>query len=223
MLSSLTRIRSVDPPNTGPIYSTRTPIVDNRYRQVPVRFRQSPTKLYSALQPHFLVYNPHAEWIQNTERQPAKPRETQRTRSYYNQENQGQKKIVQGGQRYAYAQNRSDSSKLPSLTAMSIPSSHSSNSASSATNTTTPTSRANLNPKNQNQSANKQPTKPSKAFTMMPSVTSRLKKNISRTKEKILQGIGKTDRTADESFDLYVDNFVKQHTQAAKLTKELNR
>jgi len=58
---------------------------------------------------------------------------------------------------------------------------------------------------------------------MMPSVTSRLKKNISRTKEKILQGIGKTDRTADESFDLYVDNFEKQHIQAAKLTKELNR
>lgn len=62
-----------------------------------------------------------------------------------------------------------------------------------------------------------------KTFTMMPSVTSRLKKNISRTKEKILQGIGKTDRTADESFDLYVENFDRQHTQAAKLTKELNR
>ena len=57
----------------------------------------------------------------------------------------------------------------------------------------------------------------------MPSVTSRLKKNISRTKEKILQGIGKTDRTSDESFDLYVENFERQHSQASKLTKELNK
>lgn len=60
-------------------------------------------------------------------------------------------------------------------------------------------------------------------LNMMPSVTSRLKKNISRTKEKILQGIGKTDRTSDESFDLYVENFDKQHSQANKLTKELNK
>ena len=58
---------------------------------------------------------------------------------------------------------------------------------------------------------------------MMPSVTSRLKKNISRTKEKILQGMGKSDRTSDENFDLYVENFERQHTQANKLTKELNR
>lgn len=58
---------------------------------------------------------------------------------------------------------------------------------------------------------------------MMPSVTSRLKKNISRTKEKILQGIGKTDRTSDQNFDLYVENFERQHSQANKLTKELNR
>lgn len=59
--------------------------------------------------------------------------------------------------------------------------------------------------------------------TMMPSVTSRLKKNISRTKEKILQGIGKTDKTEDEIFDLYVENFDRQHSQANKLSKELNR
>lgn len=57
----------------------------------------------------------------------------------------------------------------------------------------------------------------------MPSVTSRLKKNISRTKEKILQGIGKTDKTEDEIFDLYVENFDRQHSQANKLSKELNR
>lgn len=58
---------------------------------------------------------------------------------------------------------------------------------------------------------------------MMPSVASRLKKNIARTKEKFLQNIGKTDRTSDESFDLYVENFDRQHTQASKLTKELNK
>ena len=58
---------------------------------------------------------------------------------------------------------------------------------------------------------------------MMPSVASRLKKNIARTKEKILQGIGKTDRTSDESFDLYVENFDRQHSQTSKLTKELNK
>jgi hypothetical protein len=69
--------------------------------------------------------------------------------------------------------------------------------------------------------AERQPTRTS--YNMMPSVTSRLKKNISRTKEKILQGIGKTDRTSDESFDLYVENFERQHSQANKLNKELNR
>ncbi len=59
--------------------------------------------------------------------------------------------------------------------------------------------------------------------TMMPSVASRLKKNFSRTKEKILQGMGKTDRTNDHNFDLYVENFEKQSGQASKLTKELNK
>jgi hypothetical protein len=61
------------------------------------------------------------------------------------------------------------------------------------------------------------------ASTMMPSVASRLKKNIARTKEKFLVGIGKTDRTSDDEFNLYVDNFELQHSQAHKLTKELNR
>lgn len=58
---------------------------------------------------------------------------------------------------------------------------------------------------------------------MMPSVTSRLKKNIARTKEKILQGMGKTDRTNDENFDFYVSNFEQQNAQAGKLAKELNK
>jgi amphiphysin len=61
------------------------------------------------------------------------------------------------------------------------------------------------------------------SMTMMPSVTSRLKKNLARTKEKFLQGIGKTDRTSDENFDVYVQNFDHQHTQANKLAKELNK
>lgn len=61
----------------------------------------------------------------------------------------------------------------------------------------------------------------SSTSNMMPLV--RLKKNISRTKEKFLQNIGKTDRTSDESFDLYVENFERQHSQASKLTKELNK
>ncbi|CAF0851670.1 unnamed protein product [Brachionus calyciflorus] len=59
--------------------------------------------------------------------------------------------------------------------------------------------------------------------SMMPSVKSRLIKNIGRTKEKILQGIGKTDRTSDENFDTYVHNFESQHAQANKLNKELNK
>lgn len=106
---------------------------------------------------------------------------------------------------------------------MSIPSGSSSNSATSANNTSTRNNTSGFNnPNNNKQNSTKQSVK-QKSFTMMPSVTSRLKKNISRTKEKILQGIGKTDRTADESFDLYVENFEKQHAQAARLTKELNR
>ena len=110
---------------------------------------------------------------------------------------------------------------------MSIPSCHSGTSSSSASrlnntnpNTTKPNTPGGLKqPSNNNHQVGL-----GKSFTMIqPSVTSRLKKNISRTKEKILQGIGKTDRTADESFNLYVENFERQHTQAGKLTKELHR
>jgi len=57
----------------------------------------------------------------------------------------------------------------------------------------------------------------------MPSVKSRLIKNISRTKEKILQSVGKSDRTEDENFDVYVENFERQYAQASKLNKELNK
>jgi hypothetical protein len=59
--------------------------------------------------------------------------------------------------------------------------------------------------------------------TMLPSVKTRLIKNFGRTKEKILEGIGKTDRTADTNFDVYVEQFERQHAQASKLNKELNK
>lgn len=72
-------------------------------------------------------------------------------------------------------------------------------------------------------STNGSQTTTSSSLTMMPSVASRLKKNLSRTKEKILQGMGKTDRTNDHNFDLYVENFDSQNSQASKLTKELNK
>lgn len=68
-------------------------------------------------------------------------------------------------------------------------------------------------------------TKKSNSFnhSMMPSVKSKLIKNFGRTKEKILQGMGKTDRTSDENFDVYVQNFESQHAQANKLSKELHK
>ncbi|RMZ98383.1 myc box-dependent-interacting 1 isoform X4, partial [Brachionus plicatilis] len=59
--------------------------------------------------------------------------------------------------------------------------------------------------------------------SMMPSVKSKLIKNFGRTKEKIMQGMGKSDRTSDHSFDAYVHNFEAHHAQATKLNKELNK
>lgn len=58
----------------------------------------------------------------------------------------------------------------------------------------------------------------------MPSVTSRLKKNIVRTKQKILQGMGlDVNRTNDQNFDMYAQQFEQQHKQASKLTHDLNK
>lgn len=90
-----------------------------------------------------------------------------------------------------------------------------SNALTNSTNNNINNNNTNTKTNNLNQSVS--------SSTMMPSVKSRLIKNISRTKEKILQGMGKTDRTSDESFDLYVDNFEAQHAQATKLNKELHK
>ncbi|KAK4004154.1 hypothetical protein OUZ56_005899 [Daphnia magna] len=49
-----------------------------------------------------------------------------------------------------------------------------------------------------------------------------VKKHAGRAKEKILQKVGKVDRTADEIFDDHVQNFNKQQNAANKLQKELN-
>ncbi len=193
------------------------------YKSTSVQSRQN--RICSVIRPRIPSNSHYSEWGYHFKQKPVEHKETERSPVNYKRENISQ--LTRSGERsyYAHAQNSQDLSKLKYLSAMSIPSSHSSNSAHSVTNTTTSIKNANFAPKNPNSAstANRQPIKPCKAFTMMPSVTSRLKKNISRTKEKILQGIGKTDRTADESFDLYVDNFEKQHIQAAKLTKELNR
>jgi len=57
-------------------------------------------------------------------------------------------------------------------------------------------------------------------------VDSKLSKNVSksigRAKEKILQNLGKVDRTADEIFDEHESNFNKQQCAATRLQKELN-
>jgi len=49
-----------------------------------------------------------------------------------------------------------------------------------------------------------------------------VQKHAGRAKEKILQKVGKVDRTADEIFDDNVQNFSKQQNAANKLQKELN-
>jgi len=47
-------------------------------------------------------------------------------------------------------------------------------------------------------------------------------KHTGRVKEKILQNLGKVDRTADEIFDEHLNNFTKQQLSANKLQKEFN-
>ncbi|XP_071489963.1 myc box-dependent-interacting protein 1-like [Diadema antillarum] len=46
-------------------------------------------------------------------------------------------------------------------------------------------------------------------------------KNLTRTKEKVLQKLGKADETRDELFEHYVQNFTNQQAAANKLYKEL--
>ncbi|KAL7048694.1 hypothetical protein ACKWTF_003443 [Chironomus riparius] len=49
-----------------------------------------------------------------------------------------------------------------------------------------------------------------------------LRKYTARTKEKILQNLGKVDRTADEIFDEHLNNFQLQQSSANRLQKEFN-
>uniref|UniRef100_A0A6M2DPP8 Putative amphiphysin n=1 Tax=Xenopsylla cheopis TaxID=163159 RepID=A0A6M2DPP8_XENCH len=49
-----------------------------------------------------------------------------------------------------------------------------------------------------------------------------VQKHAGRAKEKILQNLGKVDRTADEIFDEHLQNFTKQQNSANRLQKEFN-
>ncbi|XP_071788360.1 myc box-dependent-interacting protein 1-like [Asterias amurensis] len=53
------------------------------------------------------------------------------------------------------------------------------------------------------------------------SKSSLLSKNLTRTKEKVLQRLGKADETRDVNFDLYSQNFNQQQVAASRLQKEL--
>ncbi|XP_037069395.1 myc box-dependent-interacting protein 1-like isoform X6 [Pollicipes pollicipes] len=49
-----------------------------------------------------------------------------------------------------------------------------------------------------------------------------VRKHAGRAKERILQNLGKADRTTDEVFDDYVHNFSRQQGQATRLQKEMS-
>ncbi|XP_055374238.1 myc box-dependent-interacting protein 1 isoform X4 [Condylostylus longicornis] len=49
-----------------------------------------------------------------------------------------------------------------------------------------------------------------------------VQKHAGRAKEKILQNLGKVDRTADDIFDEHINNFNRQYNNANKLQKEFN-
>jgi len=51
--------------------------------------------------------------------------------------------------------------------------------------------------------------------------TRSVRKHAGRAKERILQNLGKADRTTDEVFDDYVHNFSRQQGQAQRLQKEM--
>lgn len=53
------------------------------------------------------------------------------------------------------------------------------------------------------------------------SVTRVLTKKAGRAKERLMQNFGKADKTTDELFDVYHDNFNKQHNAATRLQKEM--
>jgi amphiphysin len=49
-----------------------------------------------------------------------------------------------------------------------------------------------------------------------------VQKHAGRAKEKILQNLGKVDRTADEIFDEHLQNFTRQQNAANRIQKEFN-
>ncbi|XP_055620587.1 bridging integrator 2 isoform X2 [Toxorhynchites rutilus septentrionalis] len=49
-----------------------------------------------------------------------------------------------------------------------------------------------------------------------------MQKHAGRAKEKLLQNLGKVDRTADEIFDEHLTNFTRQQNSATRLQKEFN-
>ncbi|XP_014673873.1 PREDICTED: amphiphysin-like isoform X2 [Priapulus caudatus] len=50
-----------------------------------------------------------------------------------------------------------------------------------------------------------------------------VQKRASRAKEKLMQNLGKADKTKDEKFEIYVNNFSKQQAAAGKLHKEVKK
>lgn len=52
------------------------------------------------------------------------------------------------------------------------------------------------------------------------SLTKSVQKHAGRAKERILQNLGKADRTTDDVLNLYISNFNKQHASAQRLSKE---
>ena len=57
--------------------------------------------------------------------------------------------------------------------------------------------------------------------TKSGSVTRVLSKKAGRAKERLMQNFGKADKTTDELFEVYHDNFNKQHNTAMRLQKEM--
>ncbi|XP_021003524.1 myc box-dependent-interacting protein 1 isoform X2 [Parasteatoda tepidariorum] len=52
------------------------------------------------------------------------------------------------------------------------------------------------------------------------SLSKSVQKHAGRAKERILQNLGKADRTTDDILNLYMSNFNKQHASAQRLSKE---
>lgn len=53
------------------------------------------------------------------------------------------------------------------------------------------------------------------------SFTRVVRKKAGRAKEKFLQNLGKADKTTDELFEVYENNFNRQQATATRLRKEL--